>query len=155
MSARFQLASRLVDGARLPVREGGDRAAARLALDVFEKEIVMPGKTVFASVSVAVMFLALLLLGCGSGKDYKQIVVVEGDKAEIVTYGPAPKGKQEIWVPGRTIAFRSNSAIPGIAQHVTGAAGHIYRVSKDMTLEEVAQFELSVPNDSLAYTYGN
>ena len=37
---------------------------------------------------------------------------------------------------------------------MTGKAGHVYRVSDGMTLEEVAEFQSTVPNDSLAYTYG-
>jgi hypothetical protein len=38
---------------------------------------------------------------------------------------------------------------------VSGKAGHVYRVSDDRKqLEEVAEFQTGVPNDTLAYTFG-
>jgi len=114
----------------------------------------MPVKTVLAS--LCVLFLASLLTGCG--KDYRQVVVVDGDKAELVTFGPAPKDQQDMWVPGRTLVFRTDSPLPGAPSKLAkalGKAGHVYRIGKDMVLEEVAQFQPTVPNDTLAYTFGN
>jgi hypothetical protein len=84
----------------------------------------MPGKTAFASACVT------------------------------LTLGKAPKKNPKIWAPGRVLAFRTTSAIPDVPGNVTGTAGHVYRVSDSMKLEEVAEFEPTVPNDSLAYTYG-
>ena len=111
----------------------------------------MPGKTALASVCV-LLILGLLAAGCG--KDYRQIAVVNGDKAELVTFGPAPKKPQKVWEPGRILVFRTSSPVPGVPGNVTGKAGHVYRVSDDQKLEEVAEFQASVPNDTLAYTFG-
>ena len=113
----------------------------------------MPGKTVLASACMTLTLVSLLLFGCGA-RDYRQIVVINGDKAEVVTYGRGPRKSPKIWVPGRILAFRTTSPIPDVPGNVTGTAGHVYRVSDSMTLEEVAEFQASVPNDSLAYTYG-
>jgi len=113
----------------------------------------MPGKTALASVCVTVSFLGLLFVGCGKG--YRQVVVIDGDKAEVVTVGPAPKVAQKIWAAGRTLIFRTSSPVPGAPRKALGVAGHVYRVSESLALEEVAEFPLSVPNDTLAYTYGN
>jgi len=112
----------------------------------------MPGKTALASVCVLTLVLALLAAGCG--KDYRQIAVINGAKAEIVTFGPVPKEPQKIWEPGRILVFRTSSPVPGAPGNVSGKAGHVYRVGSDQKLEEVAEFQASVPNDTLAYTYG-
>ncbi|MFL6261019.1 MAG: hypothetical protein ACJ76Y_15035 [Thermoanaerobaculia bacterium] len=113
----------------------------------------MPGKTALASVCILItLSLGLLVAGCG--KDYRQIAVINGDKAEIVTFGPVPKKPQKVWQPGRILAFRTSSPVPGAPGNVTGKAGHVYRVGDDQKLEEVAEFQASVPNDTLAYTYG-
>ncbi len=113
----------------------------------------MPGKSVLAGVCILTIALALLVAGCG--KDYRQIAVIDGDKAELVTFGPVPKEPQKIWEPGRILAFRTSSPVPGAPGNVSGKAGHIYRVSDDQkTLEDVAEFQASVPNDTLAYSYG-
>jgi hypothetical protein len=112
----------------------------------------MPGKTALATVCGLAIVLGLLAAGCG--KDYRQIAVVDGDKAEIVTFGKAPAGDAKIWEPGRILAFRTSSPVPGAPGNVTGKAGHVYRVTGDQKLEEVAEFQTSVPNDTLAYTFG-
>jgi hypothetical protein len=111
----------------------------------------MPGKTALASICV-LLILGLLAAGCG--KDYRQIAVIKGDKAELVTFGPVPKEPQKIWEPGRILVFRTSSPVPGAPGNVSGKAGHVYRVSDDQKLEEVAEFQASVPNDTLAYTFG-
>jgi hypothetical protein len=112
----------------------------------------MPGRTALASVCVILTLSALTLAGCA--RDYRQIVVVEGGKAEFVTYGKGPAQNPKIWAPGRVLAFRTTSPVPDAPATVIGQAGHVYRVSDGMTLEEVAEFQPTVPNDSLAYTYG-
>jgi hypothetical protein len=112
----------------------------------------MPGKTALASLCLAAILLGALIAGCG--KDYKQIAVINGDKAEIVTYGNPPKEEGKVWEVGRVLVFRTSSPVPGAPANVTGKAGHIYRVTGGMALEEVAEFKPSVPNDTLAYTYG-
>lgn len=113
----------------------------------------MPGKAVLASVCILTLVLGFLVAGCG--KDYRQIAVIDGDKAEIVTYGAVPKEPQKIWQPGRILAFRTSSPVPGAPGNMSGKAGHVYRVSDDQKkLEEVAEFQAGVPNDTLAYTYG-
>lgn len=112
----------------------------------------MPGKTALATLGILTIVLGLLAAGCG--KDYRQIAVVDGDKAELFTFGPVPKKTPKIWEPGRILAFRTSSAVPGGPAGVTGKAGHVYRVSDDQKLEEVAEFQTSVPNDTLAYTFG-
>jgi hypothetical protein len=112
----------------------------------------MPGKAVLASVCILTIAFGLLVAGCG--KDYRQIAVINGNKAEIFTFGKAPAGDAKIWTPGRILAFRTSSPVPGAPGNVTGKAGHIYRVGDDQKLEEVAEFQTSVPNDTLAYTFG-
>ncbi|HEY0553679.1 MAG TPA: hypothetical protein VGG20_05395 [Thermoanaerobaculia bacterium] len=112
----------------------------------------MPGKMALADACGILILSALLFAACA--RDYRQIVVVEGDKAEFVTYGKGPAKNPKIWAPGRILAFRTTSTVPGAPGSVTGKAGHVYRVSDSMTLEEVAEFQSTVPNDSLAYTYG-
>jgi hypothetical protein len=112
----------------------------------------MPRKTALASFCVLTTLLGFFAAGCG--KDYRQIAVVNGGNAELFTFGPVPKEPQKIWEPGRILAFRTDSPVPGAPGNVTGKAGHIYRVGDDQKLEEVAEFQLSVPNDTLAYTFG-
>lgn len=111
-------------------------------------------RTAFTSVCGTLTLSALLFLFLGCGKDYRQIVVIEGGKAEFVTYGKGPAQNPKIWAPGRVLAFRTTSPVPDAPATVIGQAGHVYRVGDGMTLEEVAEFQPTVPNDSLAYTYG-
>lgn len=112
----------------------------------------MHGKTALASVCVAVTLLGIVVAGCG--KDYRQVVVVGEQGTEFVTFGPPPKEPQEIWAPGRVIVFRIDSPVPGVPNSPTGKAGHVYRVSDSLEMEEIGQFELTIPNDTLAYRYG-
>ena len=112
----------------------------------------MPGKTALVSLCAAAILMGVLVIGCG--KDYRQIAVINGDKAEIVTYGPPPRKEGKVWQAGRILVFRTSSPVPGAPANITGQAGHVYRVTDDMTLEEVTEFQPSVPNDTLAYTYG-
>jgi hypothetical protein len=112
----------------------------------------MRGKPALRSVCVAVALLGFLAVGCE--KDYRQIVVVNGDKTDLVTWGPAPKRPQKLWAKGRTVVFRTDSDFPGIPQKVHGKAGRIYRVNDDFELEEVGEFALTMPDDTLAYQYG-
>jgi len=112
----------------------------------------MPGKTALAIVCILTMVLALLVAGCG--RDYRQIAVIDGSKAEIFTFGKAPAGEAKIWEPGRILVFRTSSPVPGAPGSLTGKAGHVYRVTDDQKLEEVAEFQAGVPNDTLAYTFG-
>ena len=112
----------------------------------------MPGTTALASACGILTLSALLFVGCA--KDYRQIVVIEGGKAEFVTYGKGPAKNPKIWAPGRVLAFRETAPVPEAPGNLTGKAGHVYRVTDGMTLEEVAEFQPLVPNDSLAYTYG-
>jgi hypothetical protein len=126
---------------------------ARLAADAFEKGgTFMHGKTARASVCVMLALLGLVVAGCGKG--YRQIVVIDGGTAEFVTYGPPPKEVQQVWVPGRILVFRTDSPVPGVPNGPSGKAGHAYRVTDDNQLEEVGEFELTIPNDTLAYRYG-
>jgi hypothetical protein len=115
----------------------------------FNKEAVMPG---LKTLALTLTLSALTLAGCA--KDYRQIFVVNDGKAELVTYGKGPSKEPKIWAPGRILAFRTDSAVPEAPGTVTGKAGHVYRVSDGMALEEIAVFQPTVPNDSLAYTYG-
>jgi hypothetical protein len=101
---------------------------------------------------VAAALLGILLVGCESG--YRQIVVVDGDQAEFVTWGKAPKEPQEIWAEGRTLVFRTDSDVPGIPKKASGKAGRVYRVNDALELEEVGEFALTMPNDTLAYQFG-
>jgi hypothetical protein len=112
----------------------------------------MRAKTASAGFCVAVALLGILAVGCDKG--YRQIVVVDGGKTEFVTWGPGPKDPQKIWVPGRTLVFRSDSEVPGAPVKASGRAGHIYRVNDTLELEEVGSFALTMPNDTLAYQYG-
>src|SRR3954451_24940951 len=99
----------------------------------------MSGKTALASLCVAATLLGTLAAGCG--KDYRQIAVINGDKAEIVTYGTPPKGGGKIWQAGRILVFRTSSPMPGAPGTVTGKAGHVYRVTDGLELEEVTEFQ--------------
>jgi hypothetical protein len=114
----------------------------------------MRAKTARACVCVAVALLGLLALGCD--REYRQIVVVDGGKTEFVTWGRGPKNpqNQKLWVPGRTLVFRSDSEVPGAPHQASGKAGHVYRVNDALELEEVGEFPLTMPNDTLAYQYG-
>lgn len=103
---------------------------------------------------VSLLLVSLLCVACGRG--YRQIAVIDGDKAEIVTFGPAPKKAQELWVPDRILVFRTDSAVPGAppTAKAQGKAGHVYRVNDDLEMEEVDKFDLTIPNDTLAYRFG-
>jgi hypothetical protein len=114
----------------------------------------MLGKTIRHSLCVGVAFLGLLAAGCGAAKDYRQIVVVDGDRTEFVTWGKAPDGPREIWQPGQTLVFRTSSPVPGVPRKATGKAGYVYRINDALEMEEVGTFALSMPNDTLAYQYG-
>lgn len=115
----------------------------------------MHGKSARFSVRVAVTLLGLFAVGCAV-KDYRQIVVVDGDKAEVVTWGKAPAEEQQpaVWANGRTLVFRSDSPVPGAPVHAVGKAGRVYRVTEANQMEEVGEFPLTMPNDTLAYQYG-
>jgi hypothetical protein len=113
----------------------------------------MHRKTVFAGVCVAIA-LSALLTAC-SGREHRQIVVIDGGNAEFVTFGRPPKGAQEVWVPGRTLIFRTDSDVPGAPKKAYGKAGHVYRVTEQHELEAVGTFDPKVPNDTLAYRYGS
>ena len=116
----------------------------------------MLGKSARFSVRAAVALLVLLAVGCAA-KDYRQIVVVDGDKAEVVTWGKAPaqdQTAQAVWGNGRTLVFRTNSSVPGAPVKAEGKAGRIYRVTEANQMEEVGEFPLTMPNDTLAYQYG-
>jgi hypothetical protein len=112
----------------------------------------MHSKTARAIVGVGAALLGILLVGCESG--YRQVAVVDGDKAELVTWGPAPKEPQQVWTKGRTVVFRTDSDFPGIEKKAAGKAGRIYRVNDQLEMEEVGQFALTMPNDTLAYQFG-
>ncbi len=112
----------------------------------------MRSKATRATVCVGVALLGILLVGCESG--YRQIVVVDGAKTELVTWGEAPKEPQEVWAPGRRVVFRTDSDFPGIPKKASGKAGRVYRVNDQLEMEEVGQFALTMPNDTLAYQYG-
>ncbi|HEX7185588.1 MAG TPA: hypothetical protein VF756_27435 [Thermoanaerobaculia bacterium] len=110
----------------------------------------MRGRT--ARVGVAVALLGILLTSCGRG--YRQVVVIDGDKAEFVTFGRAPQESQEILAPGRVLVFRTSSAVPGSTKGLTGTAGHVYRVTDTLEMEDLGEFDPTIPNDTLAYRYG-
>ena len=113
----------------------------------------MPGKMALASTSAA-LILPTFLLFFGCDRNYRQIVVVENGKAEYVTVGRGPKrnpksGSQAgSWLSAR----RRPSRMPQGTR--PARPGHVYRIGDDMKLEEVAEFQGTVPSDSLAYTYG-
>lgn len=105
-----------------------------------------------AWVGMVVLLLGISLMGCD--KEYRQVVVVDGDKAEYVTFGRAPKKNQDLWVPNRVLVFRTNSAVPGAPTKAVGTAGRVYRLNDALEMEEVGEFDLKIPNDTLAYRYG-
>jgi hypothetical protein len=111
------------------------------------------GKLAFAGLCVAVALSGLLVTACG--KATRQIVVIDGDKAEFVHYGVPPQGQQAVWAPGRTLLFRSESAVPGAPQGIKGKTGHVYRVNDRLEMKEVDKFDPNIPNDTLAYRYGS
>src|SRR5215217_5727564 len=120
---------------------------------VSKRRELMHGMRARASVCAAVVLLGLLVAGCE--KDYRQIVVIDGDRAEFVTLGRVPrKQPKEIYAPGRTLVFRTTSSVPGIQRKAVGKAGHVYRVNDDLEMEEIGEFQLSMPNDTLAYQFG-
>lgn len=102
----------------------------------------------------------VLLIGTvitpGCGKGYRQIVIVDGQKAEVLTWleGGAPPARQEIWVTGRIMLFRTDSTIPSPSGPVTGAAGHVYRVGTGMKLEDLGKFDSKLTNSVLLARYG-
>lgn len=102
----------------------------------------------------------VLLIGTvitpGCGKGYRQIVIVDGQKAEVLTSleGGAPPARQEIWAVGRIILFRTDSTIPTPAGSVTGAAGRAYRVGAGMKLEDLGGFDPKLSNSVLLARYG-
>ena len=112
----------------------------------------MHSKPARVLVCVGVALLGILFVGCESG--YRQIVVVNGDQAELVTWGKAPKEPQEIWAKGRTLVFRTDGDVPGIPKKASGKAGRVYRVNDQFELEEVGEFALTMPDDTLAYQFG-
>lgn len=113
----------------------------------------MHARTACAGACVAIALLGTIVTGCGKG--YRQIVVVDGGKTETVTLGRVPDGTQEeLWVPDRVLVFRTSSAVPGAPSNATGTAGRVYRVNDQLEMEEIGEFDLSMPNDTLAYRYG-
>jgi len=82
------------------------------------------------------------------------VVVIDGGKTEFVTIGRAPKGAQKLWVPGRVLVFRTSSPVPGAPTQAVGTAGHVYQLNDALEMEEIDQFDLHIPNDTLAYRYG-
>jgi hypothetical protein len=112
----------------------------------------MHSRSARAILCAGVALLGILFVGCESG--YRQIVVVDGGTAELVTWGTAPKEPQEIWAEGRTLVFRTDGDVPGIAKKASGKAGRVYRVNDQLELEEVGEFALTMPNDTLAYQFG-
>jgi hypothetical protein len=113
---------------------------------------MMSGKMARATVAVAVVLLGFLFAGCERG--YRQIVVVDGANAEFVTIGKAPQETPGVWAPGRVLVFRTSSAVPGVANGAKGMAGRVYRVKDDSVMEELGEFDPSLPNDTLCYRYG-
>lgn len=112
----------------------------------------MHSKSARAILGVGVALLGILFVGCESG--YRQIVVVDGGQAEFVTWGKAPQEPQEIWAKGRTLVFRTDGEVPGIPKKASGKAGRVYRVNDQLELEEIGEFALTMPNDTLAYQFG-
>lgn len=110
----------------------------------------MQSRMALLGLCIAVALSGVLVMGCGKGD--RQIVVVDGDQTEFVAFGAPPKGPQEIWVPGRTLLFRTDGTVPGGSG--SGKSGHVYRVNDKKELEEVGTFDLKVPNDTLAYRFG-
>lgn len=112
----------------------------------------MHSKSARAILCAGVALLGILFVGCD--REYREIVVVDGDQAEIVTWGRAPKEPRDIWSSGRTLVFRKDGEVPGIPKKASGKAGRVYRVNDALELEEVGEFQLTMPNDTLAYQFG-
>jgi hypothetical protein len=112
----------------------------------------MHSKSARATVCAGMALLGILFAGCEKG--YRQIVVVDGNNAELITWGPAPQEPQELWARGRTVIFRTDSDFPGSPKKASGKAGRVYRINDNYELEEVGEFALTVPNDTLAYQFG-
>lgn len=113
----------------------------------------MRAKTACAGACMALALLGVLVAGCGKG--YREIVVVDGGKTEFITLGKLPDGtKQDLWVPDRVLVFRTSCDVPGAPAKATGTAGRVYRVNDRLEMEEIGEFDLSMPNDTLAYRYG-
>ncbi len=107
------------------------------------------------SLGIAVLMLGVAILtSCGKG--YRQAVIVNGQKAEVLASleGGAPPALQEVWVAGRIILFRTDSAISSPSGQLTGVAGHVYRVTTDMKLEELGRFDQTLSNSVLLARYG-
>jgi hypothetical protein len=113
----------------------------------------MQSRTTLRGLGIAVALSGVLVAACV--KSDRQIVVVDGDKTEFVAFGAPPKGPQEIWVPGRTLIFRTDASVPGGPGPGSGKAGHVYRVNDKKELEEIGKFDLKIPNDTLAYRFGS
>ena len=113
----------------------------------------MRSKTAFTGLCVAVALSGILAVSCG-GKGHRQIVVIDEGKAELVTFGPPPKAEPELWVPGRTVVFRTDSEVPGAPKPASGKAGKVYRFNDKLELEEIDKFDPKTPNDTLAYHFG-
>ena len=109
-------------------------------------------KTAHASFCLTLVLLGIILVGCGKG--YRQVVVVNDGSTQFVTIGKAPQEAQEVWAPDRVLLFRTDSPVPGAPANTTGKAGWIYRVNDKLEMEEVGQFDMSIPDDTLAYRYG-
>src|SRR5687767_9457001 len=89
-----------------------------------ERRELMRSKPVRASLCVGVALLGILFVGCD--REYREIVVVDGDQAEVVTWGRAPKKPRDIWSSGRTLVFRTDGEVPGIPKKASGKAGRVY-----------------------------
>ncbi len=111
-------------------------------------------RTARATAWVSLLLVSLPFVACGKG--YRQVAVIDGGKAELVTFGPAPKEAQELWVPDRVLVFRTDSSVPGAppTAKAKGTAGRVYRINDALEMEEIGEFELSIPNDTLAYRFG-
>lgn len=113
----------------------------------------MRAKTACAGACLGLALLGAIVAGCGKG--YREIVVVDGGKTEFVTLGKVPEGApQDLWVPDRVLVFRTSSTVPGAPNTASGTAGRVYRVNDQLEMEEIGEFDLSMPNDTLAYRYG-
>jgi hypothetical protein len=45
--------------------------------------------------------------------------------------------------------------VPGAPKPASGKAGKVYRVNDNLEMEEVAEFDPKIPDDTLAYRYGS
>lgn len=113
----------------------------------------MRGSTARAGVVVVALLVGTFAAGCERG--YRQVVIVDGGQAEWVTIGAEPaESSREVWAPGRVLVVRSDGNIPGAPTKVAGTAGRVYRVSDNLEMEEIGEFDLTLPNDTLAYRFG-